>query len=203
MWVLEDMTYIIVSQSQLQHYTSTPLVAAHRQVIRAYCPLLTNLCFMSVTLEKSALIALLIAVSYSTRLTLLAFYQCEGLIGKFPLLFRSKWPTLSYLDLSETNINGTDLNALGNVVNVRTLGIYLSCKYSATKLRLNQFNLLETLMLTGVNNLKKVNIRQPQARLSELDIGHSSGISGHLPILLRHSFPSLNNLILSNCGLKS
>ena len=40
-------------------------------------------------------------------------------------------------------------------------------------------------------------------RLHVLDISHSSGITGVLAILLCHSFPSLNNLILCDCGLNS
>ena len=41
------------------------------------------------------------------------------------------------------------------------------------------------------------------SKLHKLYISYSSGITGHLSILLDHSFPSLNSLILSNCGLNS
>ena len=40
-------------------------------------------------------------------------------------------------------------------------------------------------------------------QLKKLDISHSSGMTGTLSILLCHSFPSLNALILSDCGLSS
>ena len=39
--------------------------------------------------------------------------------------------------------------------------------------------------------------------LIKLDITHSEGISGSLAILLCHNFPSLQSMILSDCGLKS
>ena len=38
---------------------------------------------------------------------------------------------------------------------------------------------------------------------NKLDISHSSGITGNLSVLLCHSFPSLNSLVLSDCGLNS
>ena len=41
------------------------------------------------------------------------------------------------------------------------------------------------------------------SQLHKLDISHSSGITGNLSVLLCDSFPSLNSLILSNCGLNS
>ena len=44
---------------------------------------------------------------------------------------------------------------------------------------------------------------QSVSKLNKLDISHSSGISGNLSVLLRQSFPSLNSLILSDCGLNS
>ena len=40
-------------------------------------------------------------------------------------------------------------------------------------------------------------------KLHKLDISHSSNIAGTLNILLCHSFPSLNSLILSDCELNS
>ena len=40
-------------------------------------------------------------------------------------------------------------------------------------------------------------------KLHKLDISHSSGVTGTLSILLCHSFPSLNSLVLSDCGLNS
>ena len=40
-------------------------------------------------------------------------------------------------------------------------------------------------------------------KLLKLDISHSSGITGSLSKLLHHRFPSLNTLILSDCGLNS
>ena len=43
----------------------------------------------------------------------------------------------------------------------------------------------------------------PEICSNKLDISHGLGITGNLSVLLRHSFPSLNSLILSNCGLNS
>ena len=40
-------------------------------------------------------------------------------------------------------------------------------------------------------------------RLHKLDISHSSGVTGVLSILLCHSFPVLETLILSDCWLNS
>ena len=48
-----------------------------------------------------------------------------------------------------------------------------------------------------------LNLPTVSSQLDNLDISHSSGITGNLSMLLCHSFPSLNSLILSNCGLNS
>ena len=42
-----------------------------------------------------------------------------------------------------------------------------------------------------------------KSKLNKIEICHSPGITGNLSILLCHSFPSLNSLILSDCGLNS
>ena len=41
------------------------------------------------------------------------------------------------------------------------------------------------------------------SEITKLDISHSSGITGSLSTLLCHSFPSLEHLILNDCGLNS
>ena len=52
-------------------------------------------------------------------------------------------------------------------------------------------------------DLETIAQSQMTKQLGSLDISHSSGITGNLSVLLRHSFPSLNTLILSDCGLNS
>ena len=50
---------------------------------------------------------------------------------------------------------------------------------------------------------KSANENHFLTNLQKLDISHSSGIRGVLSILLCHSFPSLNTLLLNDCGLSS
>ena len=52
-------------------------------------------------------------------------------------------------------------------------------------------------------HLNTAAISAQSSEVTKLDISHSSGISGALSILLCHSFPLLETLILSDCGLNS
>ena len=65
---------------------------------------------------------------------------------------------------------------------------------SITHLTLHRF-------ICSVQHLYMVTKSKILTQLKKLDISHSSGITGTLSILLCHSFPSLNTLILSDCGL--
>ena len=65
-----------------------------------------------------------------------------------------------------------------------------------TSLSLHRFVCAETHLLTAAKSAKFSNVHK-------LDISHGSHIAGKLFILVGHSLPSLNTLILSNCGLTS
>ena len=55
--------------------------------------------------------------------------------------------------------------------------------------------------ICSVQHLYMVTKSKILTKLKKLDISHSTGMSGTLSILLCHSFPSLDTLILSDCGL--
>ena len=57
--------------------------------------------------------------------------------------------------------------------------------------------------ICSVHHLYMVTKTRCLTSLLKLDISHSAGISGCLSILLCHSFPELQTLILSDCGLNS
>ena len=65
-----------------------------------------------------------------------------------------------------------------------------------THLTLNRF-------IFSIKHLYMVTQSSALTKLKKLDISDSERISGTLSILLCHSFPSLNVLILSRCGLNS
>ena len=84
----------------------------------------------------------------------------------------------------------------------------------------DQYQTKETELLTAMNpsfladlTLKRFIFEQgafptlwqlaKKSKLNKIDISHSSGVTGNLSVLLRHSLPSLNSLILSDCGLNS
>ena len=95
----------------------------------------------------------------------------------------------------------------GLLPNLSSLGLSLLVNASRLKLRLNHLLLLTSLVLNRyiahVSDLVIPVNDGHNLRLHKLDISHSSFITGDLSVLLRHSFPSLNSLILSNCGLIS
>ena len=78
-----------------------------------------------------------------------------------------------------------------------------------SKPRLRLLNCLNLLCLTFngflllPSDLNTVALSAKASNVSKLDISHSSGISGTLSTFLCHSFPSLETLILSDCGLNS
>ena len=55
--------------------------------------------------------------------------------------------------------------------------------------------------IRSTQHLHIVTTREFLTKLNTLDISHSSGITGGLSMLLCHSFPLLETLILSDCGL--
>ena len=57
--------------------------------------------------------------------------------------------------------------------------------------------------ICSVHHLYMVTKTRCLTSLLKLDISHSSGIAGCLSILLCHSFPELQTLILNDCGLNS
>ena len=57
--------------------------------------------------------------------------------------------------------------------------------------------------ISSTNDITDLKVKAEQWRLSKLDTSHSLGLTGNLSILLRHGFPSLNSLILSDCELNS
>ena len=57
--------------------------------------------------------------------------------------------------------------------------------------------------VSAATHLHAVALSALLCRLDKLDISHSSYVTGHLFILVSHSFPSLHTLILSNCHLNS
>ena len=57
--------------------------------------------------------------------------------------------------------------------------------------------------ICSIHHLYMVTKTTRLTSLIKLDITHSEGISGSLAILLCHNFPSLQSMILSDCGLKS
>ena len=58
-------------------------------------------------------------------------------------------------------------------------------------------------VIHSMRHLYEITKSKCLTNLQKLDISHSSGIRGGLSILLCHSFPPLNTLILNNCELNS
>ena len=57
--------------------------------------------------------------------------------------------------------------------------------------------------ICSIHHLYMVTKSTCLASIIKLDFTHSEGISGSVAILLCHSFPSLQSMVLSDCGLKS
>ena len=98
----------------------------------------------------------------------------------------------------QVKINSSSGNLKGNSVvqQIYTAGLSESKVPLLVKLKLHRVISSQDLLNTAEQN-------KTSSQLHKLDISHSSGITGNLSAFLRHSFPSLNNLILSNCRLNS
>ena len=124
---------------------------------------------------------------------------------------------LTSLFLGEVVLDG--IGETGNIIpDVTNLG--LSLKEDSRLSQLNHLKSVQSLVLyrcirkaSDLETLAMVK-KNLKYTLHKLDISHSRGISGQMPLFLgqltlyetilhRHSFPSLNSLILSDCGLNS
>ena len=118
-------------------------------------------------------------------------------------LGRGKFPNLAHLGVSvsqsEANSNTSDLGVGSSLPNV--------VEINPNSLNLEKLTSLESLVLreiiTSVNHTETIVRKLYQLTLSKLDLSHSLGLTGNLSVLLHHSFPSLNSLVLSDCGLIS
>ena len=86
-------------------------------------------------------------------------------------------------------------------------GYYTRCYTGYNELDTSKIPWLKSLKLShiisSINDLTNLKVNVKQWNIIKLDISYSSGITGNLSVLLDHSFPSLNSLILSDCGLNS
>ena len=124
---------------------------------------------------------------------------------------------LTSLFLGEVVLDG--IGETGNIIpDVTNLG--LSLKEDSRLSQLNHLKSVQSIVLyrcirkaSDLETLAMVK-KNLKYTLHKLDISHSRGISGQMPLFLgqltlyetilhRHSFPSLSSLILSDCGLNS
>ena len=101
----------------------------------------------------------------------------------------------------------------GNMPNLGDLGIAMRKNAISNQIQTaEEFNLLKTpnleeltlnRFISSVDILHRVTKNATSSHLHTLNISHSSGITGNLSVILCHSLPSLNSLVLSNCGLNS
>ena len=125
------------------------------------------------------------------------------------VLFGHSLPNLKQQLIFE--INGAKFitnSECGNIPNIKTMGLSiegseylekfptLAAMPMPTDLRFSKTYWSEC-------DLAKIAENAIVQKLRKLDVSRSSGITGNLSLLLRQSFPSLNSLILSNCGLNS
>ena len=226
-------------------YRSYRIVAQHEL---PRCLFLTELWFNRLQIDESIVVTLANSMKDGNLpvVTQLHFTDCEELEGKLPVLFRTKWPTLTHLDLSCSQVHTTDLEYLASHENVNCPNITFVSLYSdddtlnktdslanfewswpkLTQLFLrassfstsimyrdNIFKLLSippsltdlglNLVINSDEHLIALVRSLASTQLRKLDISHSLGITGNLSVLLRHSFPSLNSLVLSHCWLNS
>ena len=191
----------------------------------------------------------------------LGFIKCRGLVGKFALLLKCRFPKLSVFNLFETDIDTSDLQALfralnteddvlpqlssliltatnnfepvlyfnedtcrfqelyiesvrettfherlpwSTMQNLKRLGLSYVSKTEVLR-SIKQLRFLQSLILSActfyqsdLNVLADIVI---DCNLRHLDISDNTGISGKLSILLDHTYPSLDTLVLSNCKL--
>ena len=101
----------------------------------------------------------------------------------------------------------------GNLENLTKLGISMVNDAALQKLEVGEDSGLRKIpelieltlhkFVSSPKSLHSIAVNVKQCNLQKLDISHSSHISGKLFMLINHSFPSLNSLILSDCGLNS
>ena len=144
----------------------------------APCLFLTRLSFDSLLIGKSVLTTLDNSMKRGKLpvLARLGLTYCTGLEGQLSVLFRNQWRSLTHLDLSDTDLQTSDIKYLASCENMNCLKLHSIIR---TDKHLN--SLTTSVALAG---------------LQKLDISNSLGITGKLSVLLRHGFPSLNTLIL-------
>ena len=117
---------------------------------------------------------------------------------------RSLW--LHALDIAAYQIVMVTVNA-GNLPGLNELGLAMVEDSSVDYvIEIQQQTLTHLTLYDVIKTMKHFYVMTKSAcltNLQKLDISHSSGITGVLSILLCHSFPSLNSLMLHDCGLSS
>ena len=197
------------------------------------CPKLTHLSFTHLNLDTSTLCALCRAVSEGRlpNVTHLNVIDCKNVAGNLALLFKQPWPKLIYFNIRGTYLNPTDLRRkvfkenlfppkhislalsgeqllyMNHSLPCVPIKIFLDDVTADSAMKFSKYQSLKILMLHNCINqssdLNAILRKILNHRLHKLDISHSSGITGNLSVLLHHSFPSLNSLILSDCELIS
>ena len=109
----------------------------------------------------------------------------------------------------DTNVGRTFVKPLGELtatqINLNILGLSMNAAVGRTFLnpftRLSLTQLTLNSVISSTIDFYNVTKTTALSELHKLDISESSGISGSLSILLCHSFPHLEVLMLSYCGL--
>ena len=121
---------------------------------------------------------------------------------------QGKLPNLTQLSISMwkyVSIHQYVQVPVGRKINNFSPVLYFLPKNDIEKLSPVKFPTLNKLSLKGfvccTSHLLTVAMTTEFSELSQLDISHSSGISGKLHYLVGYSFPFLTDLILSDCGL--
>ena len=97
--------------------------------------------------------------------------------------------------------NLTELDISGKIGDKVRLGKFLDefDPHKAIKLE----KLTSYYFTISAEELEILSEKLTDIQLTELDLSHSFGLTGNLSVLFTHSFPTLNTLILSYCGLNS
>ena len=146
----------------------------------------------------------------------------ERLISLIPLLFEERIPAQvlfenSWHNLTSLTADSIICTAIVIAVNEGKLPNLVELKMSVSELLFATHNLplqelqaekiphIKQLTLYGLikskEQLKTLGDKMAISDLEYLDLSHNEGISGHLSVLFRHRFPSLETLVLSRCGL--
>ena len=146
----------------------------------------------------------------------------ERLISLIPLLFEERIPAQvlfqnSWHNLSSLTADSIICTAIVAAVNEGKLPNLVELKMSVSELLFATHNVplqelqaekiphVKHLTLYGLikskEQLKTLGDKMAIWDLEYLDLSHNACISGHLSVLLRHRFPSLETLALSRCGL--